>query len=66
MSFEGKFVGVCRCGCGETFDRGDLLVYNFEGDIVIAGHEIKDEAARPVCDHCHMELPVTGVCGFCT
>jgi hypothetical protein len=43
MSFEARFVGICKCGCNQPFDRGTLLVRNREGNIVIEGHEEKKE-----------------------
>lgn len=57
MSFESKFVGVCKCGCGERFARGTMINYckDVEG-YVMEGHEQIAHANRenPVCKKCYI------------
>ncbi len=60
MSFTGSYPGQCAC-CGDPFDRGEELVYTFDG-IVIADH-IKAPAKEPeLCLKCFVTKSVTGKC----
>jgi hypothetical protein len=78
FEFTARFDGICD-GCEEEIFPGQKIVAT-EGVFshsecvsieVVWQTEVRDDEpvaplARPLCRKCFVELPVSGICGFCS
>jgi hypothetical protein len=66
MTFTASYAGTCKA-CGERFGAGAEVEYAGMFDYVHAEcpPSVLDQQ-RPACPTCHLELPVSGVCGECS
>lgn len=64
-TFSASFPGTC-VACGNRFGKGAEIV-NTGAGYVHAGQCLGTpfDQVRPACPSCHLELPVSGVCGEC-
>lgn len=68
MSFIAAFGGQACGTCDEGIIQGEEVEYDGTNRLV---HVICPETLdmlnprEPICSGCFMELPVSGVCGFC-
>jgi hypothetical protein len=69
-AFRARYDGQCSL-CGGSITPGDMI--RFDDDLATVVHDDCDDTAetwskpapRMTCPTCHLQLPVTGMCGVC-
>jgi hypothetical protein len=64
--FQANSDGWCY-HCELPIQRNDQVQYNEDDDLVHANcvGAFGDDGKAKVCDVCHIQLPRSGICGYC-